>query len=169
MAGTEEEAKDYEARFIALVTSISSNVMQHLGKVINPLTGKVERNLPAAKEMIDILRMLREKTKGNLTEREDGTLNALIGSVQLNYLDEVQAEAEKPKEKPPEEKKEEKPAAEEKKEPPVEEKKEERAEEKQAAAEQKSEPAPPGEEQPPPPKTGKQRKAKRSKRAPAEE
>lgn len=173
MAATEEEAKDYEARFIALVSSISGSVMQHLGKVINPLTGKVERNLQAAREMIDILRMLRDKTKGNLTDREDATLTALIGNVQLNYLDEAKAEAEKPKEKAPEEKREEKPeekpAAEEKKEPPPEEKKAEAAQQTAAASEQKADQPPAEETRPPQQKTGKKGKAKRGKRPPAEE
>ncbi len=167
MATTEEEAKYDEARFLALISGLSSGAMQHLGKVVNPLTGKIERDLDAAKGTIDLLRMLREKTKGNLTEREERTLTSLISSVQLNYLDEIKAEAEKAKEKekePPKEKptpavKEEKPS-------------EQRgavAEQEELAAGEKSAPKPAEEAQPPEKETGKRQKAKRGKRAGGEE
>jgi outer membrane biosynthesis protein TonB len=166
MTEPEEDTKNYEAQFLALISSISGGVMQHLGKVMNPFTGKVERNLPAAREMIDILRMLRTRTRGNLTEREERTLNALISSVQLNYVDEVKAEAEAPKEKPAEEKKEEPQPAKEA-ETPAEQKGEQPPATPQAEA--KSEQPPAEKTQPSRKKTGKQKKSKRSKRAPAEE
>jgi hypothetical protein len=111
-----EEAQYHEARFLALISGLASNAMQHLGKVMNPLTGQIERNLDLARETIDLLRMLREKTKGNLTDREKRSLDALLSSLQLNYVDEAKAEAQKakeePKETPPEPKKEEEAAEE---------------------------------------------------------
>ena len=165
MTASEEEAKYDEARFLALISGLSGSAMQHLGKVVNPLTGKIERDLQAAKGTIDLLRMLREKTKGNLSDREEKTLNALLGGLQLNYLDEVKAEAEKPEEKPeekppeekagekPEQKAEEKPKEkaepEKKEEPPQEEKEEEPGEQEQAPGEEKSEQAPADVNQPP--------------------
>lgn len=106
-----DEAQYHEARFLALISGLASNAMQHLGKVMNPLTGQVEKNLGLAQETIDLLRMLREKTKGNLTDREKRSLDALLSSLQLNYVDEAKAEAQKakeePKEAPPEASKEE--------------------------------------------------------------
>lgn len=93
-----DEAQYHEARFLALISGLASNAMQHLGKVMNPLTGKVERNLDLARETIDLLRMLREKTKGNLTDREKRSLDALLSSLQLNYVDEAKEEAQKAKE-----------------------------------------------------------------------
>ncbi len=165
MTASEEEAKYDEARFLALISGLSGSAMQHLGKIVNPLTGKIERDLQSAKGTIDLLRMLREKTKGNLSDREEKTLNALLGSLQLNYLDEVEAEAEKPEEKPEEkppeekegekpdekaeEKPEEKPEPEKKEEPPQEEKEQEPAEQEQAAGEEKSEEPPADENEPP--------------------
>lgn len=147
----DDEAKYNEARFLALISGLSGGAMQHLGKVVNPLTGKIEKDMQAAKGTIDILRMLREKTKGNLTDREEKTLNALLANLQLNYLDEATAEAEKPKEKPEEkpseEKKEEKaeakPEPEGKEEPSDEEKAEKPADVKKAepSQEKKGEPA----------------------------
>jgi hypothetical protein len=97
-----DEAQYHEARFLALISGLASNAMQHLGKVMNPLTGKVERNLDLARETIDLLRMLREKTKGNLSDRETRSLEALLSSLQLNYVDEAKAEAQKGKEEPKE-------------------------------------------------------------------
>ncbi len=164
MTKEEDEAKYNEARFLALISGLSAGAMQHLGKIVNPLTGKIEKDMQAAQGTIDILRMLREKTKGNLTEREEKTLNALLANLQLNYLDEAKAEAEKPKEKP-EEKAEVKPEPEGKEEPPGEEKaekpadvkkqepsqekKEEPAEHKQNAAQEKGEEPPADENKPP--------------------
>ncbi len=157
MAEPEDEAKYNEARLLALITGLSGGIMQHLGKVVNPLTGQIERDLQAAQGTIDVLRMLKEKTRGNLTDREERTLNAVINSAQLNFLDEVKAEQEKAKEKPQEkaegvraEEGEEKPAEETREEPPEEEKKaEETPEPKEALAEEKEEePAAEKEEKP---------------------
>jgi hypothetical protein len=112
MAEPADEAQYHEARFLALISGLAGNAMQHLGKVMNPLTGQIERNLDLARETIDLLRMLREKTKGNLSDREKRSLDALLSSLQLNYVDEARADAQKareePKETPPEVKKEEK-------------------------------------------------------------
>ncbi|MDD3725807.1 MAG: DUF1844 domain-containing protein [Candidatus Ratteibacteria bacterium] len=65
---------------------------QSMGKVPNPLTGKVEKNLELAKRIIDITEMLREKTKGNLTKEEERVLSATITELQLNYVDELEKE-----------------------------------------------------------------------------
>lgn len=101
----DEEKLLLESRFLALVSMFSDSTMQHLGKIANPITGKVERNLENAKATIDILMMLREKTKGNLSEREEKFLLNTISTLQLNYVDEVKAdEKEKEKEKGKEEK-----------------------------------------------------------------
>ena len=150
MATPDEEAQYNEARFLALISGLSSTVMQHLGKVISPVTGQVERDLQAAKGTIDLLVMLKEKTKGNLSDRENRTLDALLSSLQLNYVDEVKAESEKPKERP-----EEKAAEGEGEEPPQAEK-EPPAEEKPDSAEHDEADEPPAEEdQPPEQQTGK--------------
>ncbi len=94
-----------EGLFNFVVTFFSGWGWQSMGKVPNPVTGKVERNLEMAKQIIEILEMLKEKTKGNLTAEEDRLLAGTIAELQLNYVDEL-------------------------KKPPVEEKKEERVEQK---------------------------------------
>jgi hypothetical protein len=57
-----------ELLFMQLVMMFQGMAMQNLGKVMNPVTNKVERNLDQAKNMIDLLGMLENKTKNNLNE-----------------------------------------------------------------------------------------------------
>jgi len=72
--------------------------LQQLGKLINPITGKLERDLQQARITIDMLQMLRVKTSGNLTEDERRLLENVIVELQMNFVDESnreKAEAEK--------------------------------------------------------------------------
>ena len=57
-----------DALFVNLVLIFQGAAMQQMGKIANPLTGKVERNLEQARFSIDTLAMLREKTRGNLSD-----------------------------------------------------------------------------------------------------
>ncbi len=75
--------------FTGLILSLSTVALQQLGKIINPLTGKIELNLEQAKTTIDMLLMLKEKTKGNLTGKEEKFLNNILADLQLNYVDEL--------------------------------------------------------------------------------
>lgn len=85
----EEHFDHDEAMFLSLLYSFHAAGMQHLGKIVSPLTGKIERDLDAARGTIDVLRMFEKKTAGNLSEREQRTLTALITELQLNYVDEA--------------------------------------------------------------------------------
>lgn len=84
-----EKEKNEINLFIALVTSLASTCWMQLGKVPNPMTNKVEKELDNAKFTIDILRMLRDKTRGNLTNDEEQLLLSVIADLELNYIDEV--------------------------------------------------------------------------------
>lgn len=85
--------------FIGLITSFYFACWQQLGKIANPITGKIERNLEQARYSIDMLIMLREKTKGNLTDDEKKALDEAIANLQMNYVDELnKPEAEERKE-----------------------------------------------------------------------
>lgn len=77
-----------DSGFLALAMSIYYACWGQLGKVANPMTGKVEKNLEHAKHSIDMLIMLRDKTKGNLTQEEEKTLREIIANLQMNYVDE---------------------------------------------------------------------------------
>lgn len=111
-------------RFFSLVSMFASSAYQAMGKISNPVTGKVERNLDGAQGMIDILLMLGKKTEGNLSEDEKRLLTSTITELQMNFVKEKEKpepetekedEAEKPEEGA-EEKKESDESAEEKEE-----------------------------------------------------
>lgn len=88
-----------EEMFNFVVTFFSSWGWQSLGKVANPVTGKVEKNIDMAKRTIDILEVLKEKTAGNLTENEKKILDDVLAELQLNYVDELKKEEAKAKKK----------------------------------------------------------------------
>jgi len=75
--------------FTRLVLMLHAAAMQHLGKVKNPVTDKVERDLAAAQGMIDTLEMLERRTKGNLTPDEGRMLSQVLQELRLNYVDEA--------------------------------------------------------------------------------
>jgi len=83
----EKDVPDYQ--FMSLVYSLSQTIMSQLGKIANPVTGKVEKNLAQAKSTIDMLEMLKEKTKGNLTQTEEKMILTTLQNAYLNYADEV--------------------------------------------------------------------------------
>ncbi|MBS4029020.1 MAG: DUF1844 domain-containing protein [Ignavibacteriales bacterium] len=78
--------------FFGLVYSMQMTAMQHLGKIKNPATDKVERSLPDAEAIIDMLEMLSTKTKGNLSEEESNLLAHILKDLHLNYVDEFSKE-----------------------------------------------------------------------------
>ena len=93
---------NYESQFLQLVMGLQSSAWMLLGKIQNPLSGKIEKNLEAAKATIDTLVMLREKTKGNLSKTEIGLLDSAIQQLQLNYVEEAnQIGQDAPQEKMP--------------------------------------------------------------------
>ena len=83
-----EQAKVNEY-FLSLVFSLSAAAMQQMGKMTNPMTNKIEKNLEQAKISIDIIEMIAEKTKGNLIVEEDKFLSSTLSNLQLNFVDEL--------------------------------------------------------------------------------
>ncbi|MDR2251467.1 MAG: DUF1844 domain-containing protein, partial [Endomicrobium sp.] len=63
----------------------SSSAWCQLGKKQNPVSGKIENDLKGAQVTIDMLIMLRDKTKGNLTKKEEEMLSSTISNLQINY------------------------------------------------------------------------------------
>ena len=76
--------------FLQLVVGLQGSAWMLLGKVANPMTGKIEKNLDGAKQTIDTLEMLKEKTKGNLNKQEEELLNQALSQLQINYIAEVE-------------------------------------------------------------------------------
>jgi len=78
-----------EALFVSLVMMFKSAAMQQLGKVISPLTGKVERDLAQARFSIDTIAMLKDKTAGNLSKDLDKLLDSVLLELRMNYVEEA--------------------------------------------------------------------------------
>jgi hypothetical protein len=78
-----------QALFVQLVMMFHTLTMHQLGKIKNPVTDKIERDLPAAQGSIDMLEMLKDRTKGNLTDNEHRMLGELLKELRLNYVDEA--------------------------------------------------------------------------------
>ena len=105
----EGNSKDSKIQlFLQLVLLFQTAALQQMGKIMNPITKKVEKDLNQAKFSIDILGMLQEKTQDNLSPEEKKFLNRVLFELRMNYLDEVKAEGKEKEEKkgPPEEEKE---------------------------------------------------------------
>ncbi|PIQ95488.1 MAG: hypothetical protein COV67_14610 [Nitrospinae bacterium CG11_big_fil_rev_8_21_14_0_20_56_8] len=72
--------------FSTFVLSLTSSAFYHLGDMADPITGKKEANLPAVKQTIDMLMMLKDKTRGNLSQDEAKLLEQLIYELQMKYV-----------------------------------------------------------------------------------
>lgn len=81
-----EQAEAFQIDFSTFVMSLTSSAFYHLGDMPDPTTGKKEINLPAVQQTIDMLIMLREKTKDNLTGDEKKLLEQLIYELQVKYV-----------------------------------------------------------------------------------
>ncbi len=91
-----DDMKLSEILFQNLVSSLYSSAMMFLGKIMHPETGKIEKNLPAAHTNIEMLRMLKEKTAGNLSAEESRMLGDALSNMQLNYVDELEKQEKRP-------------------------------------------------------------------------
>jgi hypothetical protein len=75
-----------EVTFVGFVLSLAHTAAFHFGDVADPMSGqKGELNLPAAQQLIDILSLLEEKTRGNLTAEERQLLEQLLAELRLRY------------------------------------------------------------------------------------
>jgi hypothetical protein len=68
-----------------MVFSLNEAAMMHLGKMVNPASGQIERNLLQAQNTIDLLRMLKNKTHGNLNGHEIELIDQALMGLQVNY------------------------------------------------------------------------------------
>jgi hypothetical protein len=85
---TEDTGRD-AALFLQLLLGLQQAAMVALGKLMNPVTGKIERNLEAARNTIDTLAALATRTQGNLENEEQRVLTQVLTDLRMNYLDEV--------------------------------------------------------------------------------
>jgi len=75
--------------FSTFVFSLGTSAMYHFGDFPDPVTKKAERNLEAAKQTIDIRGILKDKTKGNLSDDEDRLLDSLLYELRMRYVRET--------------------------------------------------------------------------------
>ncbi|MBX2995799.1 MAG: DUF1844 domain-containing protein [Bdellovibrionaceae bacterium] len=86
MTQTESNAANFQATFSVLLTSLASSAVMSMGLAPDPNTGQTHKDKPMARFNIDLLMVLKEKTKGNLTQDEDGFLNALLSDLQMKFV-----------------------------------------------------------------------------------
>ena len=84
-----EEAALPEMNFASFIFSLSTTAMYHFGDFPDPVTKESRRNLPAAKQTIDILSILRTKTEGNLDEGEKEMLDGILYELRMRYVKEM--------------------------------------------------------------------------------
>ena len=78
-----------EITFSSLIFSLSSTAFMHLGALPDPNTGKTEKDLVLAKQTIDLLGVLREKTRNNLDSEEENLFDHLLHDLRMAYIKEV--------------------------------------------------------------------------------
>jgi hypothetical protein len=74
--------------FTNFVLSLSTSALFHFGDFPDQAGGKSEKNLPAAKQTIDILDMINEKTKGNLNEQENQLIQGVLYELKMRFVKE---------------------------------------------------------------------------------
>ncbi len=72
--------------FSTFVLSLSQAALLHLGEIDDPETGGKSVNFPLARQSVDLLTMLQEKTRGNLTEEEQKLLENLLYDLRMKYV-----------------------------------------------------------------------------------
>ena len=90
-AATTEKAQEPlpEINFSTFIISLSTQALMHLGEIADPLSGKVNKDIPVAKQMIDIIGMLRDKTKGNLNAGEERLTEEILFDLRMKYVEAV--------------------------------------------------------------------------------
>ncbi len=87
--GSDSRESMNEYLFHHLVAMFQTLALQQMGKLVNPITGKLERDLQQGRITIDMLQMIKDKTEGNLQPAEQAVLDRALTELQMNYVDEV--------------------------------------------------------------------------------
>jgi hypothetical protein len=75
-----------EIDFTNFIFSLSTSVLIQLGEIQDPFTEKSSKNLPLAMQTIDLIGMLKEKTKGNLTSEEERLIDHVLYDLKMRYV-----------------------------------------------------------------------------------
>jgi hypothetical protein len=82
----EQDASLPEITFPSLLLSLSTSALIQLGEIQDPVSKQTVKNLPLAKQTIDLIGMLKEKTKGNLTSDEEKLMENILYDLKLMYV-----------------------------------------------------------------------------------
>ena len=77
-----------EISLSTFIMSLNASALVNLGLIDDPASGKKSRNLPLAKQTIDIIAMLENKTRGNLNEDEEQMLKSILYELRMLYIKE---------------------------------------------------------------------------------
>ena len=75
-----------EVNFSSFILSLSSSTLLHLGEIADPQSGEKKKDMALAKQSIDIISLLKDKTKGNLTQEEEKLLDHLLYDIQMRFV-----------------------------------------------------------------------------------
>lgn len=85
------EPPPLDINFSTFIISLSTQALAHLGEIPHPIDDQVAVDLGAAKQLIDILGVLKDKTKGNLDPSESGLLDSVLYDLRLKYVERVRS------------------------------------------------------------------------------
>ncbi len=88
-----KESGEPELSFATFIVGLSTEALAALGEMPDPATGKARRDLRAAQQLIDILALLREKTRGNLDQNESRLMEAILFDLRMKYVEIVKQPA----------------------------------------------------------------------------
>jgi hypothetical protein len=84
--GPEQDIPLPEISLINFLFSLSTSALIQLGEIEDPMSQKMVKNLPLAKQTIDLIGMLKEKTKGNLTPDEEKLMENILYDLRIRYV-----------------------------------------------------------------------------------
>ena len=82
----EEQGPLPEVNFVTFILSLSTSALIQLAEIEDPAMKQPVKNLPLAKQTIDLIGMLKEKTKGNLTPDEDKLMENILFDLRMRYV-----------------------------------------------------------------------------------
>ena len=82
-----DRSANEEMSFSTFVMGLTTQALMHLGEITDPVEQRVAHDLPAAKQMIDLLGILRDKTKGNLDAAEEQLLGEVLYDLRMRYVE----------------------------------------------------------------------------------
>ena len=91
------EQKNMEIDFSTFLMSLASAAYCSLGIVPNPITKKTEKNIILAKQQIDLLELIKEKTKNNLNKEEEQLMESILYQLHMTYVKSTQTKTEETK------------------------------------------------------------------------